>query len=197
MLVLSRKQGESVEFADLDITVRVISLKRSKVQLGIEAPQHIAINRSEIAGKRRASHSVESSGTDESADVGILEQLARIESELAALVELADANKCLIARDLAADSMERFSLIRRSLGLSVRQKSDARPISDFIKVRADVIEQLRVTTSHSDSQDCAEQDREPTIAWQSSQLDRASCARECQPGYAVRPLRTTGECSVA
>ena len=49
MLVLSRKQGESIEFSGLDVVVRVISLKRSKVQLGIEAPRQITVHRSEKA----------------------------------------------------------------------------------------------------------------------------------------------------
>ena len=53
MLVLSRKQGEAVELAELDVVIRVVSLKKSKVQLGIEAPRQITVCRSEIAGEMR------------------------------------------------------------------------------------------------------------------------------------------------
>ncbi len=48
MLVLSRKEGESIEFRDLDVCVRVIQLKKSKVQLGIEAPRTIQVDRTEV-----------------------------------------------------------------------------------------------------------------------------------------------------
>ncbi len=48
MLVLSRKEGESIEFRDLNVCVRVIQLKKSKVQLGIEAPRTIQVDRTEV-----------------------------------------------------------------------------------------------------------------------------------------------------
>ena len=193
MLVLSRKQGEAFEFAELDVVVRVISLKKSKVQLGIEAPQEITVSRSEIAGERRVSHAVDTNGANE--DFRILDELARIEAELAALAELADAKDRVIARDLAADSIERLEGIQREIRLSMRQRSEARPISDYIKVRADVIEQLRVTSPHNQDRD--EQDREQTIAWPSSKPDRTPCAREREPGYAISSLQSAGEYSVA
>ena len=47
MLVLSRKLGESIEIGGQKIVVRVLGIKRSKVQLGIDAPPEIAIHRSE------------------------------------------------------------------------------------------------------------------------------------------------------
>ncbi len=210
MLVLSRKQGESVEFAELDVVVRVISLKKSKVQLGIEAPRQIAVSRGEIAADRRASHAVDASEADQNSDFRILDELARIEAELAALAELAAAKDRVIARDLAADSIARLAGIKREICLSRRQRSEARPISDFIKVRADVIEQLRVTSPENgvfdngdfdngnrDDQECEEQDRGQTISWPSSDPDRASCAREWQSDYAISSLQTAGEYSVA
>ncbi len=195
MLVLSRKQGESVEFAELDVVVRVIGLKKSKVQLGIEAPRHITVSRSEIAGERVSSPAVDSNGAQQDSQVRILEQLARIEAELAALAELAAAKDRVIARNLAADSIERLAGIKRTLRLSGRQRSEARPISDFIKVRADVIERLRDVPQRD--QDRADPDREQSIAWPSSHPDRASCAREWQPGYAINSLPTADACSVA
>lgn len=195
MLVLSRKQGESVEFAELDVVVRVISLKKSKVQLGIEAPQQITVSRGEIAGERRAGHVVDGSGADQKSDVRVLDELARIEAGLAALAELAGAKDRAIARDLAADSIERLTGIKRAIRLSMRQRSEARPISDFIKVRADVLEQLRVTSPHS--QDREEQDCEQPISWSNSKPDRTSCAREWQPGYVIGCLQIADECDVA
>ena len=51
MLVLSRKLGESVEIGDNRVIVRVLGIRRSKVQLGVEAPPEVAIHRSETADR--------------------------------------------------------------------------------------------------------------------------------------------------
>lgn len=47
MLVLSRRINESI-VVDKDIVITVIYIGGGKVKLGIEAPQHITINRSEV-----------------------------------------------------------------------------------------------------------------------------------------------------
>ncbi|HUY87960.1 MAG TPA: carbon storage regulator [Pirellulales bacterium] len=47
MLVLSRKRGEAIRIHD-DIVVTVVQLGRGRVQLGIEAPAHVPVNREEI-----------------------------------------------------------------------------------------------------------------------------------------------------
>jgi len=47
MLVLSRKRGEAIRIHD-DIVVTVIQLGRGRVQLGIQAPAHVTVNREEI-----------------------------------------------------------------------------------------------------------------------------------------------------
>ena len=190
-----KETGESVEFAELGVVVRVISLKKSKVQLGIEAPRHISVSRSEIVGERCTSPAVDANGADRNSEVGILEQLARVEAELAVLAELAAAKDRVIARDLATDSIERLAGIKRALRLSMRQRSEARPISDFIRVRADVIELLRDVPQRD--QDRADPDRKQPAAWPSSNPHRASCAREWQPGYAINSLPTADACGVA
>ena len=48
MLVLSRKKNESIIIND-NITVTVIEIRGDKVRLGIEAPDHIRVLRSELA----------------------------------------------------------------------------------------------------------------------------------------------------
>ena len=48
MLVLARKADESLEFPELGVVIRVISLKKSKVHLGIDAPQRIKVRRTEL-----------------------------------------------------------------------------------------------------------------------------------------------------
>jgi len=47
MLVLSRKQGESLQI-DSNIRVTVVSLSKGRVKLGIDAPGHIRVLRSEL-----------------------------------------------------------------------------------------------------------------------------------------------------
>jgi len=47
MLVLARKLDESIVLGD-DITIRVISIDKGVVKLGIDAPKNISIMRSEL-----------------------------------------------------------------------------------------------------------------------------------------------------
>ena len=48
MLVLSRREGEEVVIPELDITIRVIEIRRDHVRIGIDAPRHIAVHRKEV-----------------------------------------------------------------------------------------------------------------------------------------------------
>ena len=47
MLVLSRRSGESIQIGS-DIRVRVVSTVNGRVRLGIDAPDHVRILRSEL-----------------------------------------------------------------------------------------------------------------------------------------------------
>ncbi len=47
MLLLTRKQGESIRIAD-DIEVRVLEVRKGQVKIGIEGPRHVSIHREEI-----------------------------------------------------------------------------------------------------------------------------------------------------
>lgn len=47
MLVLTRKAGESICIGD-EIEVRIVSVRGQKVRIAIEAPQSIAVRRSEL-----------------------------------------------------------------------------------------------------------------------------------------------------
>lgn len=47
MLVLSRRESESLVIG-ADVTVRVLSIKGSRVRLGIDAPESVAIKRNEL-----------------------------------------------------------------------------------------------------------------------------------------------------
>jgi len=47
MLVLSRKRDEQILIGD-DIVIRVVEIRGDKVRLGIEAPPHVPVHRSEV-----------------------------------------------------------------------------------------------------------------------------------------------------
>ncbi|SFJ45589.1 carbon storage regulator, CsrA [Halobacillus dabanensis] len=47
MLVLNRKEGESVRVGD-DITITVVGVEGGQVKLGIEAPKSMGIHRQEV-----------------------------------------------------------------------------------------------------------------------------------------------------
>ncbi|MEW4413932.1 carbon storage regulator CsrA [Clostridium sp. AN503] len=47
MLILSRKKGESIKIGD-DIEIFVADIKGDKVRLGISAPEHMKISRTEL-----------------------------------------------------------------------------------------------------------------------------------------------------
>ena len=47
MLVLSRKRKESIVINN-NITVIVVEIRGDKVRLGVEAPKHISVHRSEV-----------------------------------------------------------------------------------------------------------------------------------------------------
>lgn len=48
MLVLSRKEGESIVIGDGDLRIMVLEVRGNKVRLGIEAHQGVKIHRQEI-----------------------------------------------------------------------------------------------------------------------------------------------------
>jgi carbon storage regulator CsrA len=47
MLVLSRKDGEQILVGD-DVVIKVLSIAGGRVRVGIEAPRHVSIRRSEL-----------------------------------------------------------------------------------------------------------------------------------------------------
>jgi len=47
LLILTRKANESITIGH-NITVSVVEIKGSQIKLGIEAPKHIPVNRTEI-----------------------------------------------------------------------------------------------------------------------------------------------------
>ncbi len=55
MLILTRKKDESIIIND-EITIQIISIEEGKVKIGIDAPKHVSIYRSEIVEKIQESN---------------------------------------------------------------------------------------------------------------------------------------------
>lgn len=72
MLILSRKLDESILIGD-SITLKVISIDKGSVKLGIDAPANIRVLRSELINAVKDSNQAASTQQDES----LLRQLAQ------------------------------------------------------------------------------------------------------------------------
>ena len=190
MLVLSRKEGESIEFRDLNVCVRVIQLKKSKVQLGIEAPREIQIDRSEIVERSSPSApavqstggvgSLEDNVNRDEVDQQLLDELAKLEVEVLALSELVASKDRDLARQTATVSLERVNALRKTLSVMSSQRGTTRSMAEFMRLRSKRIE-ASAGTGNSDP-DFQSQD-EPVSKWDRSSLDRADCIRQAGTGY--------------
>jgi carbon storage regulator CsrA len=138
MLVLSRKEGESITFPEIDVEVRVIGLRKSKVQLGIEAPQDITVNRGEQA-QRVPRKEFGSSRADQMAA-----ELVRLETAVIALAEMASRTDRDEAGRIAGEAMERIAGIKRSTPFASCKDTEPKSISELVTVRTDVIDRLRI-----------------------------------------------------
>jgi carbon storage regulator len=49
MLVLSRREEESIRIPDLGVTVKIVGIQGQRIKLAIEAPKDITVCRKEIA----------------------------------------------------------------------------------------------------------------------------------------------------
>lgn len=65
MLVLARKTDESILLGD-DIVIKVISIDKGVVKIGIDAPKDVNIIRSELLEDVKDSNVAASKGTDDS-----------------------------------------------------------------------------------------------------------------------------------
>ncbi len=124
MLVLSRKTDQSVELPELGVVIRVMELKRSRVQLGIEAPRAIQVMRGEKVERREQTFpAVPAAALDSpaaafdspAAALDSPEELKRMELQLAALAELANSHDRQIARQVAGDAIDRLAAFRNRL----------------------------------------------------------------------------------
>ena len=96
MLVLSRRENETLVFPGLETTIEVVSIKKGVVRLGIAAPDHIRVLRGELPDR---------------------------ETEWAAPPALATSTGLLALPELV---QKRIAIVRRGLDEVQRSLSDAR-----------------------------------------------------------------------
>jgi len=53
LLILSRKPGEEIRIGD-EITIAVLGIKGQQIRIGIQAPKHIIVDRSEVWERKQA-----------------------------------------------------------------------------------------------------------------------------------------------
>ncbi len=201
MLVLSRKLGESVEIGDSKVIVTVLGIRRSKVQLGVDAPPEIAIHRSEKAdlysgqdserprhGSQEPSPAKSRAGRQRNLLLGesILEDLARVQAEIAALAELVPDRDRLVARQVAAEAVERLTAIERTVRF-VRRQTSEQPIGAFVGSRSRALQQLHgEETDEADSPSTRE-----SRSWSESCDDSTPLIRESNSSFRV----ATSDCT--
>jgi carbon storage regulator CsrA len=71
MLILSRKEGESIVIGD-NITVKIVSAEKGIVKIGIDAPRDVTILRSELV---EAVESANKEASEQTTDDNILKDL--------------------------------------------------------------------------------------------------------------------------
>ena len=98
MLVLTRREGETLQFPDLDIVLEVLAIKGNAVRLGVQAPSRIKVLRGELAESRRKLTTLIDSGAEDASG----KQMHRIRNWL----HLANLRMHLIRRSLENDRIE-------------------------------------------------------------------------------------------
>ncbi len=71
MLVLTRTPGEAIHIGD-DVTVTVLEVRGDQVRLGIDAPRHIPVHRSEVWAQIGAATSAATANADATSTVRTL-----------------------------------------------------------------------------------------------------------------------------
>lgn len=223
MLVLSRKQGESIEFPELNVVIRVMQLKKSKVQLGIEAPRTIKVDRSEMVSKQRNGHSAcvspsrkstrsesitkksiesaepESSGGPsepsklEDFPQRMMDDLLKLEAEVAAMAELVATKDRELARQVATVSIERSASLRRAIGAAQRN-GQARPIAEFMKARGKVLG-YEVDSTDRSTEPISDPSNKPN-QWEGLAHTNNKSVRQTCSGYVVESI-IESPCNVA
>lgn len=154
MLVLSRKTGESIELPGLGVVVRVLEVKKSRIEIGIEAPREVAIRRGEATAKpirpaiKPASNSMHSTS---------MHCWAKIEARIAALADLASPGDQDAAQRIASEAIEQLHTVRYESAATPARPTPPIRLSEFVTVRTEVLDELRRQKAPVESPPCVRQ----------------------------------------
>ncbi|MBL8890982.1 MAG: carbon storage regulator CsrA [Planctomycetaceae bacterium] len=99
MLVLSRKLEQSIQIGD-DVTITILSVKGNTVRLGISAPEHVRVARTELAQKSNPQSSSGSAKPAKSLPRGM--EVIEVQSRPNAPIKLERSNTLSIGEAPAA-----------------------------------------------------------------------------------------------
>ena len=160
------------------------------MQLGIEAPREIQIDRSETVERSSeatpADGAVRSVGTREDTvnrdevDQQLLDELAKLEVEVLALSELVASKDRDLARQTATVSLERVNALRNTLSVMSSRRGATRSIAEFMQSR---YKRSDAATGTGNCEPGSQIQDEPVSKWDSSSLDRADCIRQAGTRY--------------
>ena len=105
MLVVSRKVGEQVEFPDLGIVIRLVGIRASRAEIGVQAPRSMRILRGELVAANRDSTREGDPGSikAKSSDNILAGELSKLKSIAQALVESGSTVEDAATSELVGD----------------------------------------------------------------------------------------------
>ncbi len=173
MLVLSRKTGESIELPGLGVVVRVLDVKKSRIEIGIDAPRDIAIRRGGAAVKSKLNQPTAKPVSTS------MHPWAKIEARIAALAELASPDDQDAAQRIASEAIEQLHAVRYDSAATPNRQAPPIRLSEFVTVRTDVLDELRRQNPPVEPTPV-----EPTPV-ESTPVKASSCVRQAGVGYSV------------
>ncbi len=167
MLVLSRKENETIEFPAIGVVIRFFGFSRKRVQVGIEAPISLKIAR----GEQRQPHS--DNLVDSIAEYVIGEDFEQLESDLATLAELAETRDCTTTKKVAEDAINRIARLKRTVTEAIKSKDPGKE-KDTGKSNSSGKPDSREPVHHAVHDNTSRCVREPVIGYV-TQHSRSSC----------------------
>jgi carbon storage regulator CsrA len=129
MLVLSRREGETLVLPDLDVVLEVLAIKGNTTRLGVRAPSCITVLRGELAESRRKLAAMIDGRPGDAA--------GRLTHRIRNWLHLANLRMQLIRRHLEADRLDAAAKLIQAVLDDFRMIESAQPQSVATSASAD------------------------------------------------------------
>lgn len=129
MLVLSRREGETLVFPELDVVLEVLTVKGRTTRLGVKAPSNLTVLRGELAESRRKFSDMVEGGVDDPTGKlmhRIRNWLHTAHLRMQLIRRYLDAGKVDAAAELIQNVLDDFRMIEHG---GVSRSQDARAFS--------------------------------------------------------------------